>query len=193
MIQLTFRYSLALAAITFDSEVCIHTLFTKKILMGLHIHSGQVKGDGRPSCFSNIQDTGIPDLQRWCHELTIASRERSARSFLTQIQLFCQTVKNYVQGIGDVTLNDREALRAKWESRETNEATRYDQASNLSPLDSILNGLGAGLGSGLFTMNQDQPVKTDIEVELHGITHLLCTVGVLLFMTLYIVRYPCSH
>ena len=40
---------------------------------------GQVKGDGEPSCFSNVEDTGIPELQQWCHQLTIASRERAAR------------------------------------------------------------------------------------------------------------------
>lgn len=77
---------------------------------------GQVKGDGEPSCFSNIKDTGIPELQQWCHRLTVASRERSARGFLAQLQTFARGVQGYVQGIGDVTAFDRETLREKWES-----------------------------------------------------------------------------
>ena len=38
---------------------------------------GQVKGDGEPSTFSNVEDTGIPKLQKWCHQLTLSSRDRA--------------------------------------------------------------------------------------------------------------------
>lgn len=78
--------------------------------------AGQVKGDGDPACFSNSEDTGIPALQQWCHALTVSSRERSARSFLTHLKTFVKSIKTYVQGIGDVTAADRESLREKWES-----------------------------------------------------------------------------
>lgn len=56
--------------------------------------TGQVKGDGDPSCFSNVEDTGIPSLK------TLAN-----------------SVQVYVNGInGDVTVADRESLHKKWES-----------------------------------------------------------------------------
>jgi hypothetical protein len=77
---------------------------------------GQVKGDGEPSCFSNIKDTGIPELQQWCHQLTVASRERAARCYHAHISTFARSIQSYVQGIGDVTAFDRETLREKWES-----------------------------------------------------------------------------
>lgn len=80
--------------------------------------TGQVKGDGEPTCFTNVEDTGIPGLQRWCHELTVASRERAARSFLSQLKAFITGVGSYVRGISDVTPADRESLRERWESND---------------------------------------------------------------------------
>lgn len=77
---------------------------------------GQVKGDGEPSCFSHVEDTSIPALQAWCHKITVSSRERSARNFLTHIKTFAGSVGNYVQGFADVTEEDRAVLREKWES-----------------------------------------------------------------------------
>lgn len=77
---------------------------------------GQVKGDGEPSCFENIADTGIPELQQWCHELTVASRERSAHNFLAQLKTFATGVESYIQGMSKITPADREALRKRWES-----------------------------------------------------------------------------
>ncbi|KAF9452482.1 hypothetical protein P691DRAFT_697145, partial [Macrolepiota fuliginosa MF-IS2] len=83
---------------------------------------GQVKGDGEPACFTNVEDTGIPGLQRWCHELTIASRSRAALNFHSQLRAFATGVESYVHGISDVTLADRESFRDKWESNEMWEA-----------------------------------------------------------------------
>jgi len=79
---------------------------------------GQVKGDGEPTCFTNPEDTGIPALQQWCHQLTIASRERSARNFFTQLRTFVTSVESYIHGITDVTAADREFLRQRWESND---------------------------------------------------------------------------
>ncbi|KAL9712639.1 hypothetical protein Ac2012v2_003876 [Leucoagaricus gongylophorus] len=79
---------------------------------------GQVKGDGEPTCFTNPEDTGIPALQQWCHQLTIASRERSARNFFTQLRTFVTSVESYIHGITDVTVADREFLRQRWESND---------------------------------------------------------------------------
>ncbi|KAI0786384.1 hypothetical protein C8Q75DRAFT_771545 [Abortiporus biennis] len=77
---------------------------------------GQVKGDGDPSCFSKVEDTGVPALQQWCHHLTVSSRERAARNFMTHLMTFVNSVRTYVQGIGDVTESDRITLQDKWES-----------------------------------------------------------------------------
>lgn len=134
---------------------------------------GQVKGDGEPSCFSNITDTGIPDLQQWCHKLTISSRERAARTFMTHLKAFAQSVQSYVQGIGNVTTIDRETLREKWESRGFDEPGQYTATED--PLDAILGGLGAGIGVGLYTMNKPAPPKVDPYGQPTGVTPRLCT------------------
>lgn len=78
-----------------------------------------------------------------------------------------------MQGIGDVTAIDREALREKWESRGFNDA--LEPHGDVDPLDSILGGLGAGLGAGLYTMNKPPP-KVDMYGQPTGITPRLCTV-----------------
>ncbi|KAL0573914.1 hypothetical protein V5O48_008034 [Marasmius crinis-equi] len=77
----------------------------------------QVKGDGEPTCFSNTEDTGIPDLQKWCHTLTSTSRARTARVFLNQLRMFSNSIIGYIRGIGEVTPADRESLRKQWESK----------------------------------------------------------------------------
>ncbi|KAF8897466.1 hypothetical protein BD779DRAFT_1432811 [Infundibulicybe gibba] len=144
---------------------------------------GQVKGDGEPSCFSNIKDTGIPDLQQWCHQLTISSRQRAARAFLSQLKTFSTSIQSYVQGIGDVTAVDRETLRQKWESGvgdddddEDDEAgyrmNDWDASDPPSdPFDAIL---GNGFGPNLISMNITRPPpKVDAYGNPIGITPIL--------------------
>ncbi|RDB22483.1 Nuclear GTPase SLIP-GC [Hypsizygus marmoreus] len=126
---------------------------------------GQIKGDGEPTCFSNARDTGIPDLQKWCHQLTVSSRERAARNFLAHLKTFATSVQSYVQGIGDVTAVDRETLREKWESgnldngddhrSESGGYGGWDDASD--PFSAILGGLGGGLGAELYSLNKPTP------------------------------------
>ncbi|KAJ8086531.1 hypothetical protein PM082_005354 [Marasmius tenuissimus] len=77
----------------------------------------QVKGDGEPTCFSRAEDTGIPDLQKWCHTLTSTSRGRTARVFLHQLKTFSNSIVGYIRGIGEVTPADRDSLRQQWESK----------------------------------------------------------------------------
>jgi hypothetical protein len=138
---------------------------------------GQVKGDGKPTCFSNIADTGIPDLQKWCHQLTIASRERAARAFMTHLKAFTVSINSYVQGIGDVTARDREALRTKWESQGFAQPDPYDANPLEDPLDAILRGLGGNFGAGLYSMNKPAP-KVDPYGQPTGITPRLCMVRI---------------
>jgi hypothetical protein len=55
--------------------------------------TGQAKGDGDPTCFTDPADTGIPELQEWCQTLTVSARERSARNFFAQLQVFANQVR----------------------------------------------------------------------------------------------------
>ncbi|KAJ6614316.1 hypothetical protein B0H10DRAFT_2045676 [Mycena sp. CBHHK59/15] len=123
----------------------------------------QVKGDGEPSCFSNVKDTGIPALRAWCHSLTISSRERAARNFIAHTFTFATGVKQYVAGIGDVTAADREALRERWESGEQ-EVDPAEQLDDEDPFAAILGG-----GASLYTMTGSVP-KVDRYGEPIGIT-----------------------
>lgn len=77
---------------------------------------GQAQGDGEPSCFSKVEDTGIPDLQKWCHQLTLSSRDRAARAFLTNLKTFANSVRQYLDNTAQITELDRATLKEKWES-----------------------------------------------------------------------------
>ncbi|KJA29987.1 hypothetical protein HYPSUDRAFT_196279 [Hypholoma sublateritium FD-334 SS-4] len=123
--------------------------------------TGQVKGDGGSSCFSNVEHTGVPALQQWCHQLTIASRERAARTFLTHVKAFAQSIQSYVEGNGEVTASDRENLREKWESR--------DLLGGGDALG-IMGQLGNDFGVDLYSINQ----KVDPYGVPTGVTPRLC-------------------
>lgn len=144
---------------------------------------GQVKGDGDPTCFTKPADTGIPALQDWCHHLTVSSRERAARNFLAHLKTFANSVKTYVQGIGDVTAADREALREKWESdlgdeAEPEEYSDYDEDDpwSLAHLQRFADPMGGG--AGLYSMKAAP--KVDRQGNLVGITPRLSKVGILI-------------
>ncbi|KAF5388296.1 hypothetical protein D9615_000347 [Tricholomella constricta] len=134
---------------------------------------GQVKGDGEPTCFSNAKDTGIPELQQWCHQLTISSRERAARNFRAHLTAFATSVQSYVQGIGDVTVVDREALREKWESSGNldrdydDEDDRSDDgySSDGDPFAAILGGLGSNQEAEMYYMHKAKPTP---KVDAYG-------------------------
>lgn len=92
-------------------------------------------------------------------------------------------MKTYVQGSGDVTLADRETLRAKWESdlgREDEDDE--DMGFGLGDFDDDPFGINnlamlanPGVG-GLYRMNKEPP-KVDRYGELIGITPRLSKVG----------------
>jgi hypothetical protein len=149
----------------------------------LTYQTGQVKGDGEPSCFSNAEDTGIPDLQKWCHQLTISSRERAARNFLAHLKTFATSVQSYVQGIGDVTAIDRELLREKWESGNVDRDEGSDNgygawasSDPVDPFDAILGGLSGGLGAELYSLNKPAP-KVDAYGQPVGVAPRLALVS----------------
>jgi len=91
--------------------------------LDLHLWPEQVKGDGDPSCFNNKDDTGIPSLQTWCHDLTVSARERVAKKFLQQLATFFQSVSSYVSDLEGVSVQDRIDLRDKWETKDIHPAT----------------------------------------------------------------------
>ncbi|KAJ7744514.1 hypothetical protein DFH07DRAFT_25631 [Mycena maculata] len=124
----------------------------------------QVKGDGDPTCFSNVEDTGIPELQQWCHALTKSSRERAAERFLQQAVVFANGVKDYVAGIGDVTAADRDSLKDRWETCNQ-EVGDVGQLNEEDPFAAILG------GGGLYTMSAAVPQpRVDRYGEPIGIT-----------------------
>ncbi|KAF7977636.1 hypothetical protein HWV62_3046 [Athelia sp. TMB] len=133
---------------------------------------GQVQGDGDPSCFSNLDDTCIPALQEWCHSLTVSSRERAARNFLTHLKTFGSSVQTYVQGIGEITVEDRTLLREKWESTPAHaddDGSAYGGgwASSDDPYD--MPGFAQLAGHGLLSMNKPA-LKVDAYGEPIGVT-----------------------
>lgn len=144
------------------------------------IVSGQIKGDGDPTCFSNAKDTGIPSLQQWCHQLTIASRESSARNFLAHIKTFATSVQSYVQGIGDVTVMDREDLRQKWQSEgfddDSESESDDDQYGDLLRLHDH-DPLYGVLGRGALLKKPKPPAKLDSQGNLVGIAPRLALVS----------------
>lgn len=100
--------------ITSESTVRI-TIATHQTLYLIFV-AEQVRGDGGPSCFVNVEDTGVPALQEWCHELTIHARERSARSLLNNLATFLRSIRSYVDDMEGVSVADRLALAEMWES-----------------------------------------------------------------------------
>jgi hypothetical protein len=119
-----------------------------------------------------VQDTGIPELQGWCHTLTVASRQRAANQFMKHLEVFAKGVQNYVQGIGDVTAIDREALRQKWESQGFN---NDPEPANPWEADDPLQDILGRLGGNLYTMDEPQ-TKRDAEGQVTGVTPRLCLV-----------------
>ncbi|KAG2348817.1 hypothetical protein BDR05DRAFT_873352 [Suillus weaverae] len=144
--------------------------------------TGQVKGDGDPSCFSNVEDTGIPSLRQWCHQLTISSRSRAAKQFHAHLKTFANSVRVYVGGIGDVTIADRESLREKWESTpqggegmyDINEDMPYWRSSpdpmSAHPFQAFRGIMSRALDARLFSMNNQSSLKVDARGEPIGVT-----------------------
>lgn len=145
-----------------------------------------MKGDGDPSCFTKVEDTGVPELQKWCHTLTVSSRERAARNFLVHLKTFANSIKSYVSDNGDVTAADRLALREKFEStQEDDEDDNMDgmlYGGGWASSDDLMDGLDpyalAGLPhANLYAMNKPAP-KVDARGEAVGITPRLTRVRV---------------
>ncbi|KAK7470729.1 hypothetical protein VKT23_002151 [Stygiomarasmius scandens] len=142
--------------------------------------TGQVKGDGEPTCFTDKESTSIPALQRWCHSLTLSSRARSANIFYNHLKAFANTVRSHVLGIDGITAADRDQLRQKWESNLTEDGAEINADDN--GYDYMQWGWGSAenyggnpfavmLGtSGLYIMPESVQPKRDEYGRLAGIT-----------------------
>lgn len=140
----------------------------------LTVHTGQVKGDGDPTCFTRSEDTGVPALQEWCHKLTVSSRSRAARNFFTHLATFAKNVRVYLQGIGEVTEADRYAMKEKWESDMLDDDDDDDDGYNMYGASSDDLGMVPEF-RGLMSMKQ---TKVDQNGEAAGITPRLIRVRV---------------
>ncbi|KIJ27411.1 hypothetical protein M422DRAFT_271395 [Sphaerobolus stellatus SS14] len=128
----------------------------------------QVKGDGTPTCFTKVEDTGIPTLQDWCRHLTVASRQRAVRNFLAHLQGFVNSVRNYVEGITLVKEEDRHALRDLWESQSPDDESNSDEEGSMDAafwLQAVCN----QLEDGIFTTKKVKPVRRNIMGQVIGI------------------------
>ncbi|TEB25908.1 hypothetical protein FA13DRAFT_1777161 [Coprinellus micaceus] len=70
---------------------------------------GRSEDDGPSECFSNAEQTGIPSLQKWVHEITASSRHKGATAFLSQLFAFTQQPRTFL-------IQTRRALRLRWET-----------------------------------------------------------------------------
>lgn len=87
---------------------------------------GHAKGDGEPVCFSNAEDTGIPAVQSWCHQLTSDSRQRCATDLLRELETILATIKSYVGSRYNVSPAERTLLQRKWQTPGVNQKATGD-------------------------------------------------------------------
>ncbi|KAH6918038.1 hypothetical protein BKA70DRAFT_7014 [Coprinopsis sp. MPI-PUGE-AT-0042] len=74
---------------------------------------GNDEDDSEPTCFSNIEDTGIPGLQEWIHIITMASRHRAARDSLSQLSSLTRSIRAFSE-TPNVSIAEKEAIRQCW-------------------------------------------------------------------------------
>jgi hypothetical protein len=112
-------------------------------------------------------------LQDWCHKITVSSRERSARNFLTHIRTFANSVWTYVEGVSGVTETDRATLREKWESFNPNSGDEPHHELGMGWLgaDPLI-----PLMDGLYSTKELRAPKVDSYGEPVGVTPRLVKV-----------------
>jgi len=99
-----------------------------------HVHvSGYANGDGDPVCFSDPEDTAIPELQSWCHELTSNSRQRCATNLLRQLKAISATIKSHVGSRYNISQVERTSLRQKWQTSVSQQIATSEKRFKHSP------------------------------------------------------------
>jgi len=79
--------------------------------------TGGVRVDGNSTCFSNADETGIPNLRRYCHLLTASSHRKVAFRRLKDIKALAQVARSTISIVSEGAEKDQEKVRFKWESR----------------------------------------------------------------------------
>lgn len=131
---------------------------------------------------------GIPDLQAWCHTLTVASRTRAVKNFYDSLKTFATNINSFVSGIGGVTPEDRQALQDKWES-EMDDENEYeypytsDSEVDDDPFTAFLNSRAEY--QGLIAMQRDKKPSTGItprltDVKFYSVDKIT---GILIFLS----------
>jgi len=134
----------------------------------------QVKDDGDPVCFSDVKDTGIPALQDWCRDLTVTSRERSARVFLNSIKTFATSVRAYLRAGEGVTAADRQVLRDLYETSLADDALDMDNDDESD--EEEFDEYGYPVPRAFNAAPQTDGLKRDKHGNVVGITAHLATV-----------------
>ncbi|TDL30169.1 hypothetical protein BD410DRAFT_759365 [Rickenella mellea] len=91
--------------------------------------SGPKQYDGGATTFTNLEDTGIPALRRWCQTLAEKSRQRSVESYRLRLRTFSSSVKNYLHNHDDTACAEREVLRSQWATTTSEEEAPSDSGS----------------------------------------------------------------
>ena len=94
---------------------------------------GHAKGDGEPVCFSNSDDTGVPEVQSWCHQLTSNSRQRCATNLLRQLRSILATIRSYVGSRYNISPSERALLQRKWQTPVVQQMTTSEKRFKHSP------------------------------------------------------------
>ncbi|THH18282.1 hypothetical protein EW146_g2655 [Bondarzewia mesenterica] len=85
-----------------------------------HRLNGEGDDGNQVVCFSNIEDTGIPALQEWCHTLTKPVRTRAATRYASSLDGLAD-IRQYLECDNEDTDYGRAALRSRWSSTTCNQ------------------------------------------------------------------------
>ena len=69
-------------------------------------------------CFTDEEDTEIPALSRWIHELTVPVREQASLDLFVEAKNVLASVSAFIEGTPHVTPNDRRTLQSRWRSND---------------------------------------------------------------------------
>ncbi|KAH9832231.1 uncharacterized protein C8Q71DRAFT_267535 [Rhodofomes roseus] len=92
-------------------------VFTCSALDYMRIYS-HIVGDGEPYCFSEPDDTGIPQIQQWCYNLGHVRRRNACPGLLTRLSILVESIRSYSEDVdlSDVAKANSEDMRKLWQT-----------------------------------------------------------------------------
>lgn len=72
--------------------------------------------DGEATCFSRIEDTGIPALQEWTRYLASWAADRDAKLFLARLNALSKSIQSWADASTQLTIEDIHSFRNKWKT-----------------------------------------------------------------------------